>query len=92
MSSCFDDLVGKIYRHFKGDLYEIIAVAKDSSDNAYKGKLVVYKALYEDCQVYVQPLKRFFSDIPKGKDNPTGQQTRFEEYRPSRISEYEMGD
>ena len=41
--------IGKKYRHFKGNMYEVLHIAYDSesSDDNLR-KLVVYKALYGD--------------------------------------------
>ena len=44
--------VGK-YRHFKGNMYEVIAVAKHSETLE---DMVVYKALYGDSGYWVRPL------------------------------------
>ena len=43
--------------HFKGGKYEILAVGKDSTNNA---PVVVYIALYGDNTVWTSPLEEFF--------------------------------
>jgi len=44
------------YRHYKGYLYEVLAVAKHSETLA---PMVVYRALYGDYDVWVRPLGMF---------------------------------
>ena len=41
-----------IYRHFKGNLYEVIGVARHSETLQ---EMVVYKALYGDGDMWVRP-------------------------------------
>ena len=48
------------YQHYKGNLYEVVGVAKHSETLE---KLVVYKQLYDDGELWVRPLKMFFEDI-----------------------------
>lgn len=43
--------VGK-YRHYKGNEYEVIGIAKHSETLE---KMVVYKALYGDGEIWVRP-------------------------------------
>lgn len=62
----------KIYRHFKGGLYEVIAVAFHTEDGE---DLVIYTSLSSG-QTFARPLKMFLEEVPEGKENPTGQQYR----------------
>ncbi len=53
------------YRHYKGKLYEVIYVARDSETLE---RLVVYKALYDSEEfgnnaVWTRPLKMFLEDV-----------------------------
>lgn len=48
------------YRHFKGNEYEVIAVAKHSETLE---DMVVYKALYGERSLWVRPLKMFNEKI-----------------------------
>ena len=50
------------YRHFKGNEYEVIAIAKHSEDLS---PMVVYKALYGDGDVWVRPLSMWDETITR---------------------------
>lgn len=65
----------EVYRHFKGNIYQIITIARHSETGT---KMVVYQQLYAPYEVYVQPLELFMSRIDTGK-YPNGKQIyRFE--------------
>lgn len=51
-----------IYRHFKGNLYEVIAVARHSETAE---DMVVYRALYGDHGLWVRPLTLFTEAIER---------------------------
>lgn len=51
--------IGK-YRHYKGNEYEVIGVAKHSEDLK---EYVVYKALYGDYGLWIRPLDMFCEDV-----------------------------
>ncbi len=65
---------GEIYRHFKGNLYEIIIIARDSETLEEK---VVYKAVDGDA-AYVRALAMFMSAVDKEKYPEVEQGYRFE--------------
>ena len=68
---------GKIFRHFKGDLYLVMDFVKHSETQE---TLVLYKALYGECGLFVRPYEMFVEEVPEGKENPTGQAYRFERF------------
>ena len=72
-----DQLIGRVVRHFKGNLYLVIGVGKDTEAEE---DVVIYKALYGNYQIWVRSLNDFMSDVPAGKNNPTKQIHRFELY------------
>lgn len=45
-----------IYRHFKGEKYEVLGVARSSETEQY---LVVYRALYGERELWVRPYAMF---------------------------------
>jgi len=49
-----------IYKHYKGNRYEVIGVAKHSETLE---ELVVYKALYDNYNLWVRPLKMFLETV-----------------------------
>lgn len=79
----------QIVRHFKGNIYLILDVAEHTETGE---RLVVYKALYGEGKVWVRPIDMFLEKVPEGKENPTGQIWRFEEYHPEDVAGYEIGD
>ena len=46
-------VIGGKYRPFKGNLYQVIGIARDSETLT---RVVVYRALYGDHEMYVRPL------------------------------------
>lgn len=51
-----------VYRHFKGNLYEVIDVARHSETLE---EYVVYRALYGDRGTWVRPLAMFAETVER---------------------------
>ncbi len=49
-----------VYRHFKGNLYELLYIATDSETLEKK---VVYRALYGDGGIWVRPLSMWSEEV-----------------------------
>ena len=56
------DLVGRTFRHFKGNLYRLEGFAKDSETLE---EMVVYRALYGERGLWVRPAKMFFETVER---------------------------
>ena len=55
-------LVGRTFRHFKGNLYRLEGFAKDSETLEV---MVVYRALYGERGLWVRPAKMFFETVER---------------------------
>lgn len=66
---------GDVVRHFKGNRYEILHMAKDSETQE---DVVVYRALYGERGVWVRPKAMFFSPVDREKYPDAVQTYRFE--------------
>lgn len=65
----------EIYRHFKGNLYQIICVAEDSETGRPQ---VIYRALYSPYKIYSRDLSMFMSPVDRAKYPDADQDNRFE--------------
>ncbi|MEO7121532.1 MAG: DUF1653 domain-containing protein [Lacisediminihabitans sp.] len=54
------DITPGLYRHYKGNLYEVIGVAHHSETEE---PLVVYRALYGTQGLWVRPFDMFTSEV-----------------------------
>ena len=52
----------KYYRHFKGGVYRLVGIAKDSETLE---EMVVYQAMYGERQMWVRPKEMFFEKVER---------------------------
>lgn len=70
-------VIGKVYRHFKGNYYYVEDIAYDSEKQE---RYVVYRPLYQredGKKLWIRKESMFLEEIPERPDNITGQKTRF---------------
>lgn len=67
--------IGKKYKHFKGHIYEVIAIAKDSETTE---DVVVYRNVNSN-EYWVRPYMEFNSEVDHKKYPDVKQIFRFEE-------------
>lgn len=65
----------RIYKHFKGDYYLVLDIVIHSET---KEKMVLYRSLYGNGELYVRPYDMFISKVDKVKYPNVKQEYRFE--------------
>lgn len=66
----------RLYRHFKGNLYYVHDILKNSENQEL---IVSYQCLYGDYEMFSRPLSMFIEEVePNRVDNITNQKYRFE--------------
>ncbi len=68
-------IVGRIYKHFIGNLYLVEGIATNTETEE---KMVIYRALYGDCTLYVRSYDMFIDKIDKEKYPFATQEYRFQ--------------
>jgi len=49
-----------IYRHYKGNLYEVLSTARHSETEEW---MVIYRKLYDDGSIWVRPYDMFIENV-----------------------------
>ena len=70
--------INSIYKHFKGNLYKVIAIGKYSEDERL---MVVYQALYGNNDIWIRDYEMFNSFVDKEKYPNVKQKYRFVEIK-----------
>lgn len=68
-------IIGRVYKHFKGNYYVVEALVLDSET---KEEMVIYRRLYEDGGLWVRPKAMFLSEVDHKKYPTVKQKYRFE--------------
>lgn len=64
-----------VYRHFKGNLYRVLAVAFNTETEE---QMVAYQDVVNTDKVFVRPLDNFLSKVDRTKYPDVKQENRFE--------------
>lgn len=56
-------VIGGIYKHYKGNMYKVIGIAKHSETLE---DLVVYRALYGEGGLWARPIAMFVEEVEAG--------------------------
>lgn len=68
-------IIGRVYKHFKGNYYVVEGVAKDSESLE---EVVIYRKLYDDGSLWVRSIDMFLSEVDHKKYPQCKQKYRFE--------------
>ena len=67
--------VNGIYKHFKGDMYLVVAIAKDSDTLE---DVVIYKGLYNGTPLWTRSIESFMAEVDHKKYPNVKQKYRFQ--------------
>ena len=67
--------IGKVYRHFKGNLYKVEDIAIHSETGE---EYVVYRAMYDSKKLWIRPKAMFLEEVDREKYPDVEQKYRFE--------------
>lgn len=65
----------ELYRHFKGNIYQIRCLARHTETGEM---MVVYQAMYDAFEIYVRPLAMFMEEVDHAQYPDAKQRYRFE--------------
>lgn len=68
-------LKNRVYKHFKGDYYIVVDIAKDSETLEEK---VIYRGLYNDGPLWIRSMNNFLEEVDHKKYPNIKQKYRFE--------------
>lgn len=73
-----DSKKASIFKHFKGNIYKVVTIAKDCEDLK---EMIIYQGQYDDKPCWVREKDDFFGLINKEKYPDSDQKYRFEKLK-----------